>query len=1438
MSALKKLKKAFAGDKKGSSKGTTQEVRQVSVKEEPTSSATGSGSFEPAEPSSQAGASLIPSTSNDKSDIETARSLQKEKYIAWGIAAMNGLANIAEATEVLAPLKAACGTASNILEIIQSMERNKEAWKSTIELLRSHFQAFNSQLAKMIDDDAAPVPDSLLLSPMKAYGRELEELLAAVLQEGGVAVDDVPSNFQNLRSILMRAGTTNLEKERIQKYSERLRTAMEKFNVAMYIYMGAEAQRVNQQLLRIESKLASGTEKSSRPTYGPIGSGGTQHTTCLEGTRTSILNDIDAWSKKEDLDHQVYCIGDVAGTGKSTIASHMTHKWEKENRLAARFFFSRGTVDTESAGDLCFAIAYELKDTHPKLRDHIKSIMKRKTVVGASDVAVQWQTLVTDPLALLEGDTFVLVIDALDECRRETRRSLLECILKTFCGPSSSLPHVRVFFTTRMEPDVRPLIENAPSVSLNHLRQSKTEREDSIADVAIYINHHLSLSAPIIKPEQRALLIDRSEGLFIFASTACALLKQCAQDDQNDLLGTILATNGFTNLDALYYEVLRRALPRDSLSKDPLRIVLGVILAAQQPLSMMAISSLLPPSSRPIPVRKIVLDLASVLASGLPDDPVYILHPTFREFLHQQKRSTAAYAISKHQGHSFLAVSCLKLLLQELKFDICGLLASDSPPPINEDIPDLTRKILRCTSSALRYAAVHWVAHGSFMMQNESVCRMMRELFQEKLFNWLEFVALLGATDAFVQAIRQLDSKITDYRKLDTTYLKESDQAWCLETLRFMAHYQPLLITSAMQVYVSTLVYWNRSSLIYEKYGPQYGDNVPSVPLGMPSVPPANVTLHGHTSYVFNVSFSPRGDFIASSSRDHTLKVWDTVTGAMVLSIDGDHGEFLFSPNGEEIISFWDKTIRQWDIKNGSLIGGPWKANFGRITSVCSSPDGAHILFGTSDGIIGYMTIRTGIVGYHSKIHDSTIMAVRYSPDGKTIATASRDKTICLWKAELTQQAPEKAHSFGQESPAIAVEFSTRTPLLLCSNEYLYRIYDITTRMEIFASPGLYRINCMTISPDGRYGVIDAEEDTIYVWDAETGASVGKSLRGHTSSINGVAFSPDSKMIVSCSSDTTVRTWAMTSLMEDDGVEQGHTQEVRALSISPDHRLLVSVAEDETLCIWDVLAGRLVVDPIELSDLDLKHIRFSPDGEVILCAASTHDIRLRSPATGEFLGKAFPKFNPEPSYITELTFSPNSQLVAMTAASAHRGVGWQIIIWRLGTPPKYKHACKAVFSIDFNPYKKRITFSSDSRYVCCNGQAWDLAVKPPMSIQGETLESTLSDKPSLPLLYYHRSLRSRIGGTIRSGTITQDEAEILDLSAGSYAGRIDIGNPPINSYALSRDFPVHTHSIDGGVAAFGSADGRVMLMDFTHLPAYQQAVEQLAGFRSTEVKKT
>ena len=62
-------------------------------------------------------------------------------------------------------------------------------------------------------------------------------------------------------------------------------------------------------------------------------------------------------------------------------------------------------------------------------------------------------------------------------------------------------------------------------------------------------------------------------------------------------------------------------------------------------------------------------------------------------------------------------------------------------------------------------------------------------------------------------------------------------------------------------------------------------------------------------------------------------------------------------------------------------------------------------------------------------------------------------------------------------------------------------------------------------APTARRIVSGSYDDTLRLWDADTGQPIGAPLTGHTDVVNSVAFSPDGTRIASGSGDKTVRLW-------------------------------------------------------------------------------------------------------------------------------------------------------------------------------------------------------------------------------------------------------------------------------------------------------------------------
>ncbi|KAF2827151.1 hypothetical protein CC86DRAFT_290026, partial [Ophiobolus disseminans] len=181
----------------------------------------------------------------------------------------------------------------------------------------------------------------------------------------------------------------------------------------------------------------------------PFNSNTPQHEeACLPNTRVDLLNTIYEWADGDSKQYIFWLTG-LAGTGKTTVARSVALSYRAKQHLGASFFFSKGGGDAGRAGKVVTSIAVQLARSVPGVHRHVgNAIIQRPEIASQS---LRRQYLVLEPLSKLEKPaTFVLIVDALDECESSNDAQLIVQLL----AMSGSLKHMRLRALLTSRPEV------------------------------------------------------------------------------------------------------------------------------------------------------------------------------------------------------------------------------------------------------------------------------------------------------------------------------------------------------------------------------------------------------------------------------------------------------------------------------------------------------------------------------------------------------------------------------------------------------------------------------------------------------------------------------------------------------------------------------------------------------------------------------------------------------------------------------------------------------------------------------------------------------------------------------------------------------------------------------------------------------------------------
>ncbi len=284
------------------------------------------------------------------------------------------------------------------------------------------------------------------------------------------------------------------------------------------------------------------------------------------------------------------------------------------------------------------------------------------------------------------------------------------------------------------------------------------------------------------------------------------------------------------------------------------------------------------------------------------------------------------------------------------------------------------------------------------------------------------------------------------------------------------------------------------------------------------------------------------------------------------------------------------------------------------------------------------------------KGHTRRLWGVAFSPDGKSLATGSSDKTARLW--DLATGETIRIFS-GHTGELGEVVFSPDGKYLLTGNaDKTARLWDVASgeTVQIF-SGHTGSVDSVAFSPDGKYIVTAGSDATARIWDVASGRTLHV-LTGHSEYVTRVAFSPDGKYVLTGSVDRTARLWDAATGSEIRVFD--HPEVVGSIAFSPDSKTIATGGEDNVTRLWDVNTGELVNTFIGHTGF-VQGVAFSPDGRFLLTGSADMTVRLWDLAINETIRV----FRGHRADVQTVTFSPDGNLIA-TASTDSAARVWNL----------------------------------------------------------------------------------------------------------------------------------------------------------------------------------
>lgn len=402
--------------------------------------------------------------------------------------------------------------------------------------------------------------------------------------------------------------------------------------------------------------------------------------------------------------------------------------------------------------------------------------------------------------------------------------------------------------------------------------------------------------------------------------------------------------------------------------------------------------------------------------------------------------------------------------------------------------------------------------------------------------------------------------------------------------------------------------------------------------------------------------------------------------------------------------------IRVWDADTRGFIGQPMTSSEKFVAEMVVSSDGRRVAAVDGNDKLRMWDVGTGRqIGGPLGEHAGKVKALAFSRDGQRLASAGDDGTVQLWNAQDATPRGGPLRT-GDDDPLSSVAFSPDGHTVaagglgvMLNNEAPLWIWNADTGAPVGKqAAGIFKsFVSLAFSSDGDRIATGGIDSTVRLWDARTGEQIGDPVALRAAVFN-IAFEPGDDEVVSASPETVQVLGARTraGLAVETAGSKAASGRYALVKTKDGPRI---VAFDGNTMRWlDVDTGQQL-GPTVVSDLlrDVDQIDFSDNQQWLAVLSGDNTMRVLDASNGKPSGQPIRLAD---TSVNTMEFSPDGQTIA-TGSEDNSARLWD---WRHGQQVGavmggHQYGVKA---IDFSPDGTRLyTRSVDSVRV------WDTATQ-------------------------------------------------------------------------------------------------------------------------------